>query len=204
MEPTEWHEAWKHPLIRASANETRLPPEAHSFLTVYGLPEVMIFECQTDFEISFSPLREILKSYNKLIRWGDMFNEKLDGEWSHQLVIGEEEFCNGHASFCVHDRTGIVYRLDCEVNDHTTFVNSTVAKFGMSLLAAKIWSDEILSAGVAAVEFLDVLGSRVSQIDPIAFSNDVNFWPSLIECVRESESPDLEVTSDPKRSKPRF
>src|SRR5580704_3958664 len=135
MRPDEWADAWQRPLIHYRHDDQRLPPSALEFVVTFGLPRIVIFEWRNPFEISFSPLEKELVAYNTLFKWGDFFNEAVDSEWRHLLVIGEEEFCNGRAAYCVHEKNGTVSRVDCELlQDPQCFVNSSVEDFGMSLL----------------------------------------------------------------------
>ena len=126
-----------------------------------GLPRVVIFEWSSPFYISFSPLQEELVAYNTVFSWGDFYNEVLDRDWSHRLVVGEEEFCNGHASFCVHEHDGMVNRLDRELlRDPQCFVNSNIELFGMSLLFAQQRSVAVHSNGaLPSAESCEMLAS---------------------------------------------
>lgn len=208
MQPDVWARDWCHPLVYGRTDEKRLPAAARDFLARFGLPRVVIFECLDSFEISFSPLEKELVPYNQLIGWGDLDDEALDREWSHHLVVGEEEFCNGHASFCVHEHDGTVNRLDCELQDAQGFVNSSIERFGKSLLIAQKWSIAVHSSGaLPAAGSFEMLASELKRTDPRAFDDEKNFWPGLIEHIlqnSEGDPPDLEITSDPARSKPRF
>ena len=95
----------------------------------------MIFDWRNSFEISFTSLEKALVPYNTTFTWGDFYNEARDRAWSHQLVIGEEEFCNGHAAICIHEHERTVNRLDCELDNHAEcFINSSVELYGKSLL----------------------------------------------------------------------
>lgn len=150
MQPEAWARDWCYALIQGRADETRMPAAARDFLISFGLPRVVIFEWRNSFEISFTPLEKELVPYNALIRWGDFYDKARDREWSQQLVVGEEEFCNGHASFCVHEHDGTVNRLDCELlKDPQRFVNSSIELFGMSLLFAQKWSVAVHSNGTS-------------------------------------------------------
>jgi len=209
MEPDVWARDWRHDLIRRCPHEVQIPAAARDFLTSFGLPRVVIFEWYNSFEISFTPLEKKLVPYNSLITWGDFCDAARDREWSHQFVMGEEEFCNGHASFCVHDQDGTVNRLDCELDkDPQCFVNSSVELFGKSLLVAQNWSVTVhLKGELPSAGSFEMLASRLQRADPRAFEDARGFWPSLIECVLEppdGDPLDLEITSDPARSKPRF
>jgi hypothetical protein len=169
----------------------------------------VIFEWRNAFEISFAPLEKELVAYNTIIKWGDFYDETLDRDWSHQLVVGEQEFCNGHASICIDEHEGTVHRLDCELDKNPkSFVNSNVELFGKSLLFAQKWSAAAHSNGaLLSVRSFEALASKLSGVDPRAFENRRSFWPSLIDCVLENPDGDpleLEITSDPARSKPRF
>jgi hypothetical protein len=209
MRRDEWAHAWQHPLVHGRRDQQRLPPAAREFLASFGLPRLVIFEWRSPFEISFAPVEKELIAYNTVFSWGDFYNEVLDREWSHQLVVGEEEFCNGHASFCVHENDGTVSRLDCELlRDPQCFVNSTIELFGTSLLLAQKWSAVVHSGGaLPSADSFEQLAKELKRADPRAFQDDKCFWPNLIEVVLENpdnDSLDFEVTSDPARSKPRF
>lgn len=211
MQPNDWADAWQHPIIHGRRDERRLPTAAREFLVSFGLPRVVIFQWRSPFVISFSPLETGLVAYNTTFSWGDFYNEVRDREWSHQLVVGEEEFCNGHAAFCVHEVEGTVSRLDCELElDRRAqcFVNSSVEFFGISLLLAQKWSQAVHSGGTSpSADAFDQLAKELKRADPLAFQDEEYFWPNLIEAVLENPDDDpleLEVTSDPTRSKPRF
>jgi hypothetical protein len=209
MQPDEWAGAWQYPLVHARREEQRLPSAARDFLVSFGLPSVVVFEWRSPFEISFSPLQKELAAYNTTFNWGDFYNEVRDREWGHQLVVGEEEFCNGHAAFCVHEIEGTVNRLDCELDSRAQcFVNSSIELFGMSLLLAQKWSVAVHSGGASpSADSFDRLAKELKRADPPAFQGEEHFWPNLIEVVLENPDDDpldLEITSDPARSKPRF
>jgi hypothetical protein len=209
MQPDQWVRNWLHPLVRATAAESRLPAAAQDFLISFGLPRIVVFEWRSSFEISFAPLEKELVPYNAIIEWGDFYNEVLDHEWGHQLVVGEEEFCNGHASICIHAKDGTINRLDCELDKNPKcFVNSNVELFGMSLLNAQNWSAAVhINGTLPSVRSIEALASELRSADPRAFEDRRNFWPSLIESVLENpdgDPLDLEITSDADRSRPRF
>jgi hypothetical protein len=205
----QWAQHWCYPLIHGRSDERRIPVAARDFLVSFGLPRVVIFEWRNSFEISFTPLEKELVPYNGIIRWGDFYDEARDRAWSHQLVVGEEEFCNGHASICIHEHDGTVMRLDCELLENPEcFVNSNVELFGKSLLYAQKWSAAVHSNGaLPSAALFETFGLELRRIDPRAFEDEKSFWPSLIEYVLENDDGgplDLEITSDPARSKPRF
>jgi hypothetical protein len=209
LQPNAWARDWRFPLIHGREDERRIPAAARDFLVSFGLPRVVIFEWRSDFEISFTPLEKELVPYNTTFTWGDFYNEARDRAWSHQLVIGEEEFCNGHASICIHEHEGTVNRLDCELDkDAECFVNSDAERYGKSLLFAKNWSVTVHANGaLPSVSALEALASELRRVDPRAFDDQNSFWPNLFECVLENpdgDPLDLEITSDPARSKPRF
>jgi SUKH-4 immunity protein len=209
VQPDVWARNWYHPLIRGRSDERRMPAAARDFLVTFGLPRVVIFEWRNAFEISFTPLEKELVPYNAIIGWGDFYDEARDREWSHQLVVGEEEFCNGHASICIQEHDGTVNRLDCELDKNPKcFVNSNVELFGKSLLFAQKWSAAVHANGaLPSIGSFEALRSALKRADSRAFEDERGFWPSLIECVLENPDGDpleLEITSDPARSKPRF
>jgi hypothetical protein len=209
VQPDMWARDWCHTLIHGRPDERRIPAAARDFLISFGLPRVVIFEWRNSFEISFALLEKELVPYNAIIGWGDFYDQARDREWSHQLVVGEEEFCNGHASICVHEYNGTVNRLDCELLKYPQcFVNSNIELFGMSLLVAQKWSVAVHSnSALPSARTFEMLASELRRVDPRAFEDEKSFWPSLIECVLENpdgDPLDLEITGDPARSKPRF
>lgn len=199
----EWLAAWNRVITIISVDE-RLPVSSREFLTTYGLPALMVFEWRSSFEISFAPLQKPLTFYNAIIEWGDFYDKKLDSRWGSQLVIGEEEFCNGHASYCIHKQDGTVNRIDCELSNPESPVNSTIERFAMSLLAAKRWSSEQMARNAHWPEALSNLQRELITIDPYAFEGADCFWAGLIEEILADEPSFLEITDDPARSKPRF
>jgi hypothetical protein len=75
-------------------------------------------------------------------------------------------------------------------------------------LLAQKWSGFVHATGaLPSVESFETLASELRRTDPRAFEDERSFWPSLIDCVLENPDGDpleLEITSDPARSKPRF
>ncbi len=207
MIASEWKKAWgKDRLIFLQGGARVLPLESRRFLKNYGLPRNMIFEGETPFEIHFDALSKDLVPYNKTFEWGDFYDKRLDRRWGEQLVIGEEDFCNGSASYCVHGTRGEVTRIDVELDRPNSFVNSSVAQFGRTLLAMTAWSSAIRDGGREPSQAsLRALATRVKAIDPAAFKSRNRFWPYLFAYLREQdELESLEITSDPARSKHRF
>ena len=206
MDAGEWRLAFgTDRLTYLHRRDDQLPPEARRFLTEYGFPSVVIFEENGPFEISFAPITKPLIAYRDTgISWGDFPNPALDSAWAAELVIGEEEFCNGHAAHCVHRSTGIVTRIDIEIPNPQCFVNSSVRQFGESLLAAISWSQERQNVGTVPSDFVSRLADRIKMSDPLAFDNEDNFWPNLI-CVACEQYPAFwDVSCDPKKSRSRF
>jgi hypothetical protein len=196
---------WKHPVVRTRLDDTLLPGDAREFLSRHGLPSLMIFECQNSFEISFAPLEKKLACYNEEMSWGDFYDARLDRDWSKQIVMGEEEFCNGHASFCVHRESGEVSRIDCQLENPRFLVNSNVILFNSSLLVAEHWSDTLKTFRISpSKDALLILRREFESIDPKASKDTDYFWRKLVDYVLDCESMDLEITDDPSRSQPRF
>jgi hypothetical protein len=206
MLPDTWAQAWSCGVVRARADDGWLPGAAREFLVSYGLPRVIIFEWRNDFEISFAPIGQAPVPYNAAIRWGDFYDADRDREWGRQSIIGVEEFCNGHASYCIQLDTGEVSRIDCELLEHPqSFVNASVSLFGMSLLAARVWSARIRSRRLVPTrDSYEVLWRDLERIDTRAFEHRRCFWRNLIEVVQDDEPIDMEISDDPSRSKPRF
>jgi hypothetical protein len=215
MQPEDWKKEWGvDNLVFASEHCQALPPIAREFLTSYGLPRRVIFEnplggdwweddseheanAYVSYEISFELILQPLDPYNALLVEGD-------DSWWQQIVIGDEEFCNGRASYCVHQLNETVTRLDVEISDES-FVNSTLPQFGESLLLAVRWSNAIHQTGLENwTASLQDLADAIRSIDAEAFRSPANHWPYLIEYALDNEPGFLEITADPKRSKPRF
>ena len=205
MNPAQWQLAFgADRLVYLRADDDQLPPRARRFLTEFGFPAVVIFEEQDGFEISFSPVARPVVAYNTLVRWGDIPDPELNAAWADQLVIGEEEFCNGHASYCVHRTSGVVSRLDMELASPECFVNSGVREFGESLLAAIRWSDERRELDAVPEDLVSSLAGRIEAIDPPAFSDEEHYWPNLIAVADDNHHGFWDVSCDPQKSKPRF
>jgi hypothetical protein len=205
MQPDEWLDAWEHRVIHAREEDRHLPVAARAFLLSHGLPRVVIFQWRNSFEIAFSPLAKELVFYNTLVRWGAFRNEALDRSWGDQVVIGEEDFCNGSASYCVHKEHGTVSRIDCGLSNPQCFVNSSVEQFGRSLLVGKRWSAALRARGlVPSRGDFQVLARELASVDGEAFATADHFWRNLIEVILDEAEIELEITDDPARSRPRF
>jgi hypothetical protein len=203
MKLPDWKRAWgEDRLVTLWGHGQMLPVESQRFLRDYGLPKVVVFEGIATFEIHFTPLTKDLRAYNALITWGDLYDADCDRAWGEQFVIAEEDFCNGSACYCVHREKGVVTRIDCELSEPESFVNSSVVQFGDTLLAAVRWHSE--TSEMPLQDSLRLLGERIKLIDPATFEEPGSFWSSLIAFVPRDESERLEITSDPARSRPRF
>ena len=214
MEPAAWKQAWGMDRLTFGREDNRqLPPIARGFLASHGLPRVMIFEGTFEganpFEIRFEPLSKKLVPYNSTVTWGDFYDAAQDQAWSEQLVIAEEEFCNGYASYCVHRSAENVTRIDVEIPEPEMFVNSNLPLFGESLLLATQWSDGNSSKNVpiSPKEWkasLLKLTKAITAIDSKVSDGRSSFWPYLIDYIREGGPGLFEITSDPARSQSRF
>jgi SUKH-4 immunity protein len=214
MTTEEWKNSWPPNQLMEPADKPELPLVAREFLRTHGLPKVVVFEAVGDnasmaFEWSFHPLTKELATCNKLIRWGDFYEAKRDQLWSHQLAIGEEEFCNGGASICVHTTDEYVTRIDCEREGLGWFMNSSLPQLAESILAAIQWSAKIrrvekkcrrplyaeLLRTIAQIDSAITEGGR--ELEP--------FWPNILDALDDDEElVSFEITSDPACSKPRF
>ncbi len=205
MDASEWQLAFgANRLTHLHGDDERLPSDARHFLEQYGLPKIAVFQGLHPFELSFSPLTKPLVACNTLIRWGDFPDRELDAVWADQLVIGKEEFCNGHALHCVHRLSGVVSRIDVEISNPECFVNSDVRRFGESLLAAIRWSQDRHALEAAPSNFVSKLADQIKAIDPSAFDDENSFWPNLIAVAYDHHQEFWDVSCDPRKSKPRF
>lgn len=210
MNIDQWISAWgADRLIRPQAIRG-LPIAASEFIRSYGMPGRVIFEGGEvatsggiTFEVSFAALSHPLRRYSQLISGSP--NPELDRSWSEQLVIAEEDFCNGSASYCVQRVRGTVTRIDVELPKPEKFVNSTVEQFAHALLLATQWSaanrqqdPQVWKRSLAA------LAGALQYLDANSFGDRRMFWPSLIEWITDAGPDSLDITSDPMRSKPRF
>lgn len=212
MKPEDWKNEWGvDNLVLAPENCNQLPDIARRFLTSYGFPRRIIIENNLEvdfdlaFEILFEPLSKTLIRYNEGIRWGDFYDPEIDKALSQLIVIAEEEFCNGSASYCIHQCYETVTRIDIEGNNLDTFVNSSVPQFGESLLLAVRWSKANQQAKMENWKTsLNELAESIKAIDAKVFQYQDSFWEGLIRYATENEIRSLEITADPKRSRPRF
>src|SRR5687768_4829062 len=190
IEPEDWKREWgADNLVFATEHCHCLPGTALSFLSSYGLPRRIIFENPLDgdwearierdyaiaisSEISFEPLLSPLDRYNAGIKWGDFYDQELDKAWSEQIVIGEEEFSNGSASYCIHQLSETITRIDVELEEPETFVNSSLPQYGESLLLAVRWSKAIHQAGLGNWQTsLNELADALRAVDAVAFQRN--------------------------------
>ena len=207
LQPDVWRTAWRQRLTYPRGDDPQLPVAARTFLSAYGMPSVVIFEWRNSFEISFAPLAGALAPYSTRVRWGDFYNAIRDGFWRQEIVIAAEDFCNcnGSVSFCIHRDDGVVSRIDCQLlKEPQSFVNGSVELFGLSLLAAKQWSDDLQTRGVPPTrDSYAVLESTLREIDPQAFASADHFWRNFLEVVLDEPEIEMEITNDPARSRPR-
>jgi hypothetical protein len=214
----DWKREWGiNNLVFASECEPLLPPIAREFLISYGLPRRIIFEnpLEGDWEeyvsseISFELLLKPLVSYDKTLNDYDpdveVDGEERDDPWSQQIVIGEDEACEEIWSYCVHQFNETVTRIDVEATVQEHFVNSSLRQFGESLFLAVQWSKTIQQASMENWKSsLYELAGAIEAIDAAAFRQPYSDWLMLIQYALEHELGFLEITADPKRSKPRF
>ena len=175
MTAAQWKTVWSPNHLMAAVDRPELPPVARSFLRTHGLPKILVVEvvgdnAAMDFEWSFRLLKKELVSYTQMLRWGNR-DPVRDRLWSNQMVIGEEEFCNGRAAICVHATEEYVSRIDCELpapRDLGLFINSNLPKFGECVLAAVQWAAEHQHSQKGRrralyAELVDVAGSNRSS-----------------------------------------
>jgi hypothetical protein len=148
---SQWKNAWPPGHLMQNVDRHELPPIARRFLRECALPKVIVCEAEGDnasmaFEWTFRCVADALQPYTKLIRWGDFYDAQKDRFWSSQLVMGQEEFCNGRASLCVDAADEYVTRIDCELSEMGLFMNSSLPQFGASILAAAQWAEKFGSA----------------------------------------------------------
>jgi hypothetical protein len=217
MTADEWKKAWPSGHLSETVDRPELPPLARDFLRTCGLPKVMVFEAIGDdgsmaFEWRFKSLSQPLLPYSKLIRWGAFYSAEQDRLWSRQLEIGNENFCNGSASICVHDSDEYVVRLDCEISgiwEFGMFINASLPQFGECMLAATRLAAKFNQAEKERRrELFSEMIDALARIDPAAKEGARGlspFWPNILDGLEPDVGiASFEITSDPERSKPRF
>ncbi len=105
---------------------------------------------------------------------------------SGYLVFADEEHNIGGAYFCTDPQSGRVYRVDPENSTSFELVNTTMDAFQASMAAAAQWSAQHSTEEMGEhPESVDELASRLSAIDPAAFSLPDSLWPGLVDQIRE-------------------
>jgi hypothetical protein len=202
MNRNEWNHVFGDNLVADVAGVERLPDDARAFIRTYSLPKRVIFEWQSSsFEISFDALASCAP-LNTIVGWGDFFDAALDQKWSQYFVIATESFSNGAAYYCVNSVDAGVRRIDVELEDPETFVNSSVEQFAHSLLRVVQWSSS--NSAKKSVDWTTsvvTLEKELAGIDALALNSTERFWPAFIEQVRASEPTSLTVTADISRSR---
>ena len=177
----EFARAWGgDALVRLPTNAVataRIPQSSRDFLTRAGLPALIhYFLGSTDAKMTFVRLEAGLRS----ILEEKTVGTPLSRTWSAYRVLGEEFFCNGSAWWCEREPTGEVCRVDIELSQPVSFVNSSVEHFASAILAARHWSEQY--AGNLASE-LDRLRDELRAFDPHAMADERHFWPKWLDFI---------------------
>ena len=200
MSPSAWKKSWSpDPLVFRKTKTQQLPTGAHTFLETHGLPRVLVIECENPFELRFKQVTKKLGLYTD--RFGpNAFTDAEAQEWGDRYIIGDEEFCNGGAFFCVHRDTGTVTRIDPETSNPEMPVNSSLEQFATALLILRNWSTKHDStSGAARRKAVAALRADLKRND-----RRDGFVSCLLRSIASAEPNGYAVSANPKHSKSRF
>ena len=199
MTPSAWKKAWApDPLVFRKTKTQQLPEAAHRFLETHGLPQVLIIECETPFELQFKEVTKKLALYTDQFGPG-AFTDAEAEEWGNRYIIGVETFCNGGAYFCVHHDTGTVTRIDPETRDPEMTVNTSLEQFASALLILRTWSAKHNgSSGASRKKAIAALSAELKRND-----KKDGFVSSLLRSILRAEPNEYTVSANPKLSKSR-
>jgi hypothetical protein len=174
-DPDQWKRLWgAYRMISAGPTVNELPETARQFIQTYGLPRRVWLQwwgtgIEGTSEISFEPLCR---------------PAELDP--SQRILIANEWWSNGSAELAMGRTTGEIIRIDVELDEPESFVNSSVEQLARSLLAGVQWS-----AGSRADPSADwnvslsAWATAIAGLDAVAFERPRGFWPALIEYAKE-------------------
>jgi hypothetical protein len=186
--PEEFAHEWgPEALIRLPDKKSKvpMPADTRDFLVRAGLPALITYyggvtESKVTFyrlDLGPSPLLE-----------EETVDPRIPASWSAYVVVGDEFFCNGCASWCIHQDTGHVLRVDPELQEPVEFVNSSVAHFASAALTAVSWSQHCTRTAAEWVAEVDRLTQLLGLLDPESTRSTKQFWGSYLDFIR-SEGP---------------
>jgi len=199
LTPREFSEAWGvQGLVRLPAGWTlpAIPPEAARFLQEAGLPAHFVLAHPTlPSEISFT---RISRGLTPLLAEPTVGPE-LPKAWSPYLVLGDEDFDNGGAWYCIHRDTGHVVRIDPEMDDSLSLVNTSIPRFAAAMLIATTWSAGIhASSSTPWHVVVSRLEASLRALDPSAFDAENSLWRTVVRGVADEESGAFRIAGVPR------
>lgn len=187
LTPPEFREAWSaEHLTRlpSGAAPPSIPAEAAVFLTEAGLPKRFVLAHPTiPSTITFNRLSRGLTP----LLAEPMVGPPPPREWSPYLVLGDEKFDetsgNAGAWYCIEQGAGHVLRVDPELDNPVSLVNTSVPRFASSMLAAVTWSSHVRASSASWRTAISFLTSVIEALDPVAFDDETSHWRLVVQGV---------------------
>ena len=114
----------------------------------------------------------------------------IPAEWLSFRVFGEETFSNGSALLCINGADGSIIRLDVELDDPVSVLNSGMSRFVGSFLALDGW----LTRGQGTREDVD---QALRAIDPGPYERGSQWQVLVTTSGIENGSPTSACTRRP-------
>jgi hypothetical protein len=199
LTPREFSEAWGvHGLVRLPAEGALpvIPADAARFLVEAGLPAHFVLAHPTlPSEVAFTRLSRGLTP----LLAEPTVGPELPKEWSPYLVLGDEEFDNGGAWYCIHQDAGHVVRIDPERDDSVSLVNTTVPRFATAMLMATSWSAGLrASSSTPWHAVVSRLEASLRALDPSAFDAESSRWRTVVRGVADEEPGAFRILGVPR------
>lgn len=205
--PETFAAAWgaEH-LVRLPASDPardRILLDTFRFLANAGLPRRMVLsglfpEWEISFETLASRLVPILEAVECLgdpeTAWPP--EDVPGGGWENYFLLGEENFGVGDAVYCLHGPTGHVLRLDVEIPEPISLVNTSVARLAGSLLVLREWSRSCRRGEGEWPAELQRLEEELREADPAAMEDEAG-WFGLVATLRDEGERAREFRVDP-------
>jgi hypothetical protein len=183
LTPDEFVHAWGSDGLIGLPEQTiaaPIPEDARMFLVKAGLPRHITFAHKSlPSEMSFVRLSDGLQNVIAVQTVGPAF----PSGWSVYWIMGEESFDNGSAWFCIHQDSGHVVRMDIELDNPISLVNTSVAHLATAILLSCSWSQESARQGQWSA-MVDQLGDSLRRSDPGALRSKDTFWNGILDEMR--------------------
>lgn len=188
LTPHEFAQAWgAERLVRLCPDMLTLPgvsTEAVGYLVEAGLPRHFVVAHPTlPTRISFGRLARGLTPLVAEPQVGP----GVPPEWSPYVIVGDEQFDNGSAWYCIDRDTGHVVRVDPELDRPASLVNTTLPRFAMAMLLSISWSANVRALSPSWDAAVQLLAGLLSAQDPGILDVENGYWRKVVATVADME-----------------